>query len=72
MFPPNISNSSQSFTKVFSCLEASEVINNFLQFSMTVTSGSNARLPDTAELRQKAALSSLHCLTINIIVLLLC
>jgi len=40
----NISNSSQSVTKFFSCLQASEVIINFSQFWTAVTSDSDAEM----------------------------
>jgi len=50
MLATNISNSSQPFTKVFSCLQAGEVT-SFSQVSMAATSDSNARLPDTVEHR---------------------
>ena len=71
MFATNISNSSQYTTIVFPCLQATEVVNDFSQVSISVTSDSNARPPDTAELRWIAVLSFLYCLTNNIIIVLL-
>jgi len=44
MFVTNISNSSQSITKFFSCLQASEVINKFFAIKDCRTLGSNAEL----------------------------
>ena len=69
MFATNISNSSQSTTRFFSWLQASEVTSKVFASLDGRNIDSDARPTDTAELKE--VLSFLYCVRNNIIVLLL-